>query len=529
MSNTTHALADATHVVRESVGEIVSTESVRALTDDELRCLAVEAGQLLRSVEAALIEVAGEVEARSQSTAREERFSVRHGCARTNEFLQRATGVSAPTAAKWFRASAALRGRTCVTTGEALPGALPKLRQALACGATGVDGILAIAGPMLTARDRADAAGFASADTAMALVAITGDGTQDSTVQDEATQDSTDPDAAPQVPHLPDAETARATVAADGWLPVAADVLKVHAHTWATWLDQDGAEPADARAAKQRGITLGAARDGLIPINGLLLPEVAAQFARIDAAINNPRLQPAKGQAEDATTGHDGTTGAESGTTTDAGGVRFVDSASLADAHADRRTAAQRRHDALATVLGVAAASEKLPTIGGAAPTLVVRVTEEELTSGRGWAQVDNFPVSLATARHTACSGAIQRVTTTSTGRITRIETEERVFNRHQRRAIALRDGGCIIPGCSVTAAWCEIHHVTDHARGGPTHTDNGVLLCWHHHRYLDTHGWNIRMRGGIPEVCPPRWIDPQQRWRPARPPGPPNLSPRRT
>ncbi|MGC5225508.1 HNH endonuclease signature motif containing protein, partial [Micromonospora sp. DT81.3] len=70
-------------------------------------------------------------------------------------------------------------------------------------------------------------------------------------------------------------------------------------------------------------------------------------------------------------------------------------------------------------------------------------------------------------------------------GRIVSIGTLDRVFNHHQRKAITLRDGGCIIPGCHIPAAWCEIHHVTDHALGGPTHTDNGVLLCWHHHRTL--------------------------------------------
>ncbi|TXK05434.1 DUF222 domain-containing protein, partial [Microbacterium mitrae] len=512
MNSNTHILADAVSVVRESVADLLVTGAVRSLSDDELRALAINAGHLLRSVEAALIDVAGEVEGRSQSAAREERFTVRHGCARTNEFLQRATGVAAPTAAKWLRASAAVRGRACVTTGVVLPGALPRLQAALASGAVGVDGALAVAGPLLTAYERSDAAGFTTADDAIAQVAVTGDGTPGD-VSDEASND-----AGENAGGIPDTD-ALATVSADGWLPVAADVLKVHAHAWATWLDQDGAEPADDRAAKQRGITLGTIRDGLVPISGLLLPEVAAQFARIDAAINNPRLQPGSASAARGSDSGDATT--ENGTTNgdENGGVRFVDSAALGDAPRDPRTPAQRRHDAFATVLGIAAASEQLPTIGGAAPTLVVHVTESALTTGHGWAKIDNTPVPLATARHAGCAGVIQRIATTETGRIIRIGNEERVFNRHQRRAIALRDGGCIIPGCAVTAAWCEIHHVTDHAHGGPTHTDNGVLLCWHHHRYLDTSGWNICMRDGTPHVRPPRWIDPHQHWRPTTPP----------
>ncbi|MGV2900338.1 hypothetical protein ACNPM4_01575, partial [Microbacterium sp. AGC62] len=54
-----------------------------------------------------------------------------------------------------------------------------------------------------------------------------------------------------------------------------------------------------------------------------------------------------------------------------------------------------------------------------------------------------------------------------------------------------------------------------------PTHTDNGVALCWHHHRTLDTSGWEIRMRHGTPHVRGPAWWDPARRWRTPRPPTP--------
>jgi hypothetical protein len=143
----------------------------------------------------------------------------------------------------------------------------------------------------------------------------------------------------------------------------------------------------------------------------------------------------------------------------------------------DGRTRAQKMHDALATVLTVAASSRLLPTIGGAAPTLVVSVRAEDLLTQNGWAHVEGAdePVSRAAAQHAGCAGVIQRVMLGHNGRIRKIGTEERIFNRHQRRAIALRDGGCIIPGCGVPAGWCEIHHVTEHSRGGPTHTDNGA------------------------------------------------------
>jgi hypothetical protein len=235
---------------------------------------------------------------------------------------------------------------------------------------------------------------------------------------------------------------------------------------------------------------LGACRDGRVPIRGELLPEVAAQLTRLDHAINSPRVR-----------------------------VAFRDDADIEpepDAPTDSRTRPQKLHDAFATALDVAARSSEIPTIGGAAPTLLVSVRYEDLASGLGVAHIDGVdePVTLSVARRIACSGGIQRVDFDRAGRIARNEIAGRIFDHHQRRAITLRDGTCIIPGCDVPAAWCEIHHVIEAARGGPTSTDNGVLLCWHHHRTLDTSGWSIRMSLGVPEVRGPAWWDPGGRWR---------------
>lgn len=44
---------------------------------------------------------------------------------------------------------------------------------------------------------------------------------------------------------------------------------------------------------------------------------------------------------------------------------------------------------------------------------------------------------------------------------------------------------------------------------------NNGVLLCWYHHRFLDRTGWKVRTNNGIPEVMPPGWFDTSHRWRP--------------
>lgn len=279
----------------------------------------------------------------------------------------------------------------------------------------------------------------------------------------------------------------------------------------AAYLDPDGAEPTDIVASRERGLWIGRIREGRVRIRGELLPEVAAQLNRLLDSLLNPRV--------------------ESVPIPD--GVRFKDSEpnpALLDgdvydgeglAPLDDRTRPQRMHDAFATVLGAAARGGELPDLGGAAPTLVVTVSASDYASGSGWASVDgpdgdSMPVPVRVAAQAGCAGGIQRVLFDERGRIAGLGTSGRIFNALQRRAIVVRDGGCVIPGCTVPASWCEIHHVQEHSRGGPTHTDNGVALCWHHHRTLHLCEWQIRMRSGVPEVRGPAWWDRRRQWRPA-------------
>ncbi|AZS37365.1 hypothetical protein CVS47_02001 [Microbacterium lemovicicum] len=298
---------------------------------------------------------------------------------------------------------------------------------------------------------------------------------------------------APRVPTDAHREAAGIVVAEargegpDGAPPACASLLKIHAQTWALALDQDGAEPSERAAIRRRSFTIGVATPSGVAVRGILLPDVAAQLQTIFDAQISPK-------------------------------VAFVDTHEADGspiAPLDDRSRAQKQHDALASALDVAASSGLLPTLGGHAPTLVVSVDADDVAGGTGYAYAQGCdqPLTIAAAHHIACHGAIQRVTNRD-GRIVAISTAERVFNRHQRRAIALRDGGCVIPGCGVPAAWCEIHHVLEHANDGPTHTDNGVLLCWFHHRFLDRIGWRIRMNCGVPQVRAPGWFDPSMRWR---------------
>ncbi len=82
-----------------------------------------------------------------------------------------------------------------------------------------------------------------------------------------------------------------------------------------------------------------------------------------------------------------------------------------------------------------------------------------------------------------------------------------------QRRALAARDRGCIIPGCGIPAEACQTHHVIDWASDGATDLPNLALLCWAHHRQVDLGMWTI---------VPVSHDDPVPRPEPGAPPGTP-------
>ena len=62
----------------------------------------------------------------------------------------------------------------------------------------------------------------------------------------------------------------------------------------------------------------------------------------------------------------------------------------------------------------------------------------------------------------------------------------------HQRKALAVRDGGCVFPGCGTPVAWCDAHHVIWWENGGPTDIANLALLCRHHHGVTHRNGWTM-------------------------------------
>ena len=112
-----------------------------------------------------------------------------------------------------------------------------------------------------------------------------------------------------------------------------------------------------------------------------------------------------------------------------------------------------------------------------------------------------------------SCTAAVQRLLLDPNGQPLHLGRAARLATGSQRRAAAVRDGGCVIPYCACPAEDTDLHHLIHWALGGLTDLSNLVSLCGRHHQETHAGTWRIQIRDGVVWVQPPPWIDPQQRW----------------
>ncbi|WP_157000943.1 HNH endonuclease signature motif containing protein [Agromyces laixinhei] len=485
VEDTEHALTARIAEVADQVGDLLEAASEGAASalasarDIELLELVTQIERLGRFTDALRVHAAGEVEHRSRPSLGHEGLAAKKGCTSAVELVERLTRVSRQTARARLKLGAAVR-RTSTLLGIAMPPRFERVAAGFHTGELGIDSAVAITkalNAVLPHHANGDLDGVRAAEHELVCAAIS-------------------------VAAAPGAEVAA---------PATATETRMQAAVWAEVLDPDGAEPSHRQWAA-RGFEFLPARDGLVPVRGALLPEVAGIVRRVFDSITNFRHSAGFMPVCD----HDEAGSAHTGSAhTGSAHTESVHAESEASGRKDPRTRAQRQHDAIATVFDIAARADELPTLGGASPTLVVTVLTDDFRAGHGVGHVDGIdePISMRAVEQHASANGIQRVTLAANGQIVGIGTTERRFNRAQRRALAVRDGGCIIPGCDTPAWATEAHHVIPWWHGGPTHTDNGVLLCWFHHRSIDSSGWRIRIVNGAPEVMPPPGMGPQQ-WR---------------
>ncbi len=88
-----------------------------------------------------------------------------------------------------------------------------------------------------------------------------------------------------------------------------------------------------------------------------------------------------------------------------------------------------------------------------------------------------------------------------------------RVVPPHIRKALNLRDRGCVFDGCGAPPPWCHAHHLIHWADGGPTSLWNLVLLCTRHHHHVHDLGWDIKLNtdGTVTTIPPSTTISPSR------------------
>jgi len=294
--------------------------------------------------------------------------------------------------------------------------------------------------------------------------------------------------------------TPAAVVAAEQHLVAAArlepaDLVAVQARVWREALDPDGAEPRDAELRERRGFFLGRERNGMTPFSGAADPVSAALLRSALAERSGSSVTP-----------------------------RFLDPTEVdvdcdtVSVLRDPRTPEQRTFD---IVFGLITAgirsSEGQPGSMRATSTVtaVIQLHDLEDGTGVGWLDDVDEPVAATSIQQLVCDAGFARMIIGPDGQVLQLGRTERLFSAAQRRALAVRDGGCVWPQCTAPPSWCHAHHVIPWQQGGETDVGNGALLCPAHHHMLHASDFEMRMVGGRPRLLSPPWLDPDRVWRP--------------
>ena len=158
--------------------------------------------------------------------------------------------------------------------------------------------------------------------------------------------------------------------------------------------------------------------------------------------------------------------------------------------------------------------ADRLPDTAGVGAILTINLDHQVLLDKIAAATLSTgTKISAGQARRMACELRLLPAVFGGESLPLDVGRAKRLFTGHQRRALELRDQGCIFPGCDRPPGWCIGHHARQTwADGGATDLHDGVLMCPHHHHVLHDDGWDVQFaRDGIPELIPPATIDPTQ------------------
>ncbi|GAA5052494.1 HNH endonuclease signature motif containing protein [Nocardia callitridis] len=229
-------------------------------------------------------------------------------------------------------------------------------------------------------------------------------------------------------------------------------------------LDPDGTLTDEVDRQRMRGIIIGAQRaDGMSPISGEITPTLRALLDPLVAKYARPGM--CNPEDPNSPSLHIDTAPVD----------RDV---LVAAADRDRRSAAQRTHDALLAILhpdntGGWGTHRGVPV----STILTMDVTEVEKAAGVATTATGGT-VPMCEALELAQKSQPFLVVFDHAGVPLHFGATKRLATREQRMALIAAVRGCSRPGCDAPASLCAVHHVRDAAKGGPTDISNETLAC---------------------------------------------------
>ena len=176
----------------------------------------------------------------------------------------------------------------------------------------------------------------------------------------------------------------------------------------------------------------------------------------------------------------------------------------------DTRNRSQQLGDVLVQWADNTLAAGALPILRTAKPHVIVTIDLDDFTDphpGPGAGRTGfGSTLSATSTRLLACDGGVTRIVFGPDSQPVDLGREKRLFPPHIRRALDVRDKGCVFAGCHAPTYWCDAHHQLHWIEGGETSVENGVLHCERHHTKVH-HGFRVERQ-------------PDGRWRTYRPDG---------
>ncbi|MGL3806528.1 DUF222 domain-containing protein [Paeniglutamicibacter sp. R2-26] len=150
-------------------------------------------------------------------------------------------------------------------------------------------------------------------------------------------------------------------------------------------------------------------------------------------------------------------------------------------------------------------------TTGLPSPDVVIITTLAELegrATGNGTTR-HGQKLGAAELRQNLCNCAAIPIVMNGKSQVLDLGRSQRYFPDYMRQAILARDGGCLVPGCTVPPEHCEIHHLIPWESGGLTRIQDGAPVCSGHHHAA--HAGLVKIvhnEDELPAVILPEFMD---------------------